>query len=187
MLKWILLLFLLPNVALGQYFHRLPNCFGQRSPSTYTILTQPGLTYSYEVTGGSIVEQTSETLTIDWYSDGLLTVTAVNEWDCITQVSLTLQFVPCDQSMLWVPNAFTPGENRINDRFAAIGINISQFQMSIFNRWGEEIWFTRNINAEWDGQYKGKICMQGIYSYKITYDDHQGYAKTLVGMVTLIR
>jgi len=187
MLKWIFPLLLLPSAALGQYFHQLPDCLEQRPIARYTVPNQPGLSYSYDVVGGQIVDQSGETLIIDWSSSGQLTVTAVNDWDCASQFSLTLELIPCNQSVLWVPNAFTPGDNGINDTFMAKGINISQFQMSIFNRWGEEIWFTRNINVGWDGRYAGKVCKQGIYSYKITYIDHEGYAKTLTGMVTLVR
>jgi len=187
MFKWLFLLLLLPLAASGQYFHEIPDCFDQRPPVRYEISDQPGVTYQYTVTGGEIVEQQPDAVIVDWQTSGRLTVTAVNEWDCATQFSLVMQFVPCDQSLIWVPNSFTPNQNGLNDRFTPEGVNIESYQMSIYNRWGEEIYFTRNMDLGWDGRYAGKICRPGVYSYSITYQDHEGYFKTIVGLVTLLR
>lgn len=187
MLKWLIPLVLWPGMLCAQYFHEIPDCFEPRPPVRYEISRQPGVSYQYSILGGGIVDQAVDAVVVDWQTSGRLTVTATNEWDCTTEFSLIMQLVPCDQSLLWVPNSFTPNQNGLNDRFTPKGVNIAQYQMSIFNRWGEEIYFTRNIDQGWDGLYAGRLCRPGVYSYKITYQDHEGYFKTMVGMVTLLR
>ena len=58
--------------------------------------------------------------------------------------------------------------------------------MSIFNRWGEEIFYTEDSQIGWDGKYKNKICQDGMYVYKITYIcNDQNFEK--IGHVYLLK
>ena len=61
---------------------------------------------------------------------------------------------------IFIPNTFTPNKSdNINDRFN-VNSNLSNFKMSIFNRWGEEIFYTEDSQIGWDGKYKNKICQE---------------------------
>jgi gliding motility-associated-like protein len=78
-------------------------------------------------------------------------------------------------STIYIPNAFSPGNDGKNDTFIpkSISINPSSFEMHIYNRWGAEIYSTTDINKPWDGRVKGKseICPIGVYVYYIVYRD----------------
>ena len=89
---------------------------------------------------------------------------------------------------LWIPNSFTPNYDYKNEQFTAKSHAIDEFTMYIFNRWGEIIFKTHDINSGWDGTINGKPQQIDVYVYKIIYkkvhsDRH--YEKT--GTVTLMR
>ena len=89
---------------------------------------------------------------------------------------------------IFVPNAFTPDGNGINDIFKVIGKNIKVAALYVFNRWGEKVFESTNVNDGWDGTFKGKPSPAGVYTYTLQYfggiDDK---AKALKGSITLIR
>lgn len=90
----------------------------------------------------------------------------------------------------YIPNAFTPGSTaEINDFFTGYGTNIDKFEMWIFDRWGEQIYHSDNINLGWDGTAKGgkSIAKQEVYIYKIEVYDFRGDLHKYVGHVTLLR
>lgn len=94
-------------------------------------------------------------------------------------------------SSVYVPGAFTPNDDGTNDMFKAIGMDVNDFSMIIFNRWGEKIFETKDINQGWDGTYKGAPSPVGLYIWQIEANDNNG--KTLLtdiqrkGTVSLIR
>lgn len=187
MLKWLLVFLLLPVLSFGQYFHQIPDCYGQREPVRYQIETRPGLNYSYQVIGGQVLNQDGESLLVDWFGNGQIIVTATNSLGCSTQSNLLMQLVPCDQTLLWVPNSFTPNGDGINDRFTPKGVNLRYYEMTVYDRWGQELYFTRNINGGWNGRFRGRMCPPGVYNYKIVYQDNQNYYKTLTGKAVILR
>jgi gliding motility-associated-like protein len=72
-----------------------------------------------------------------------------------------------------MPNAFTPNGDGLNDVFGVVQKYdyVNQFHMSIFNRWGQMIYETSDINKGWDGTYKGNQCILGAYVYRIVYEE----------------
>lgn len=89
--------------------------------------------------------------------------------------------------VIFVPNAFTPDGNSLNADFFAIGGNIKDFRMEIFDRWGELIYTGDALDKAWDGTYDGKPCQDGVYTWKIKYYDFLDKEYQLVGHVTLLR
>ena len=89
---------------------------------------------------------------------------------------------------IYVPNAFTPNNDGNNDVFQILGNNISLVRLQLFNRWGERVFDTPNINTPWNGYYKDQLQPSGIYIYTVTYfsgiDD---VATNLKGSITLVR
>lgn len=97
-----------------------------------------------------------------------------------------------------VPNAFTPNPNSQgggfynpasynNDVFYPFTQYVEQFHMMIFNRWGEVVFESKDINYGWDGYYKGKLCQQDVYVYKIVIKHTDGEKIVKVGTLTLLR
>jgi gliding motility-associated-like protein len=92
---------------------------------------------------------------------------------------------------LYVPNAFTPNDDGTNDVFNAqgIGIDPDKFEMWIFDRWGNMIFYTDDMNKGWDGKVQGaeNVCQIDTYVWKIKAVDQMGGKHNLIGKVSLIK
>jgi gliding motility-associated-like protein len=90
---------------------------------------------------------------------------------------------------VFIPNAFTPndyGPGR-NNRFFAVPDGHKTFEMTIFNRWGEILYYSTNENDGWDGNYKGEPAMQDVYVYLVRVTSFAGKAYEYYGTITLLR
>lgn len=92
---------------------------------------------------------------------------------------------------LYIPNAFTPNEDGHNDEFLVKGLEIGiiQFRMRVFNRWGEQLFESRDINKGWDGTIRGGIDQvpNGTYLYRIDIINLEGDEKHYNGKVAILR
>jgi gliding motility-associated-like protein len=91
---------------------------------------------------------------------------------------------------LYVPNAFTPNGDGNNDLFSPVisGQTPLEYEMFIFNRWGELIYNTEDIVASWDGVVKSSKAQMEVYNWKIVYKlPNSSLTETIRGHVTLIR
>jgi len=89
-----------------------------------------------------------------------------------------------------IPTGFTPNGDGHNDYFGPLGSGefVSQYQMTIWNRWGQEVFRSTDPTAQgWDGTYNGQQSPTGVYAYIITYNDIYGQQKQAKGNVTLTR
>lgn len=76
-----------------------------------------------------------------------------------------------------LPNAFSPNGDGLNDVFKATASDILNFELEIFNSWGEKVFSSNNTGFGWDGTYKGKPCIEGVYLYKLCF---KGYSNKLL-------
>ena len=88
---------------------------------------------------------------------------------------------------LFVPNSFTPNGDGINDIFLPKGIFVSAYNVQIFNRWGEKVFESDDINRGWDGRFKGEVCPLGVYYYHLSAKGPNGGGKGQAGSVMLLR
>jgi len=88
---------------------------------------------------------------------------------------------------LFIPNLFSPNGDGTNDKFEVFGFGIRDFDLKIFNRWGEKVFESTNQYSYWDGSYKGVMQNPEVYTYLLnaTYLDSRKVTKT--GTVTLVR
>lgn len=88
-----------------------------------------------------------------------------------------------------IPTGFSPNGDGLNDLFRPLGAGsfADQYQISIFNRWGQEVFRATDPAEGWDGNYKGGQALTGVYAYVITYKSTTGEAKVVKGNVTLTR
>lgn len=95
--------------------------------------------------------------------------------------------INCGEPDIFIPTAFTPNADQKNDVFSIRGNNFEQLTISIYNRWGEKIFESNDVNKGWDGSYKGKKADPGVFVYHlhITCLDGQTFFKK--GNITLIR
>lgn len=89
--------------------------------------------------------------------------------------------------IVYIPNAFVP--NGVNNIFKPdITFNdLSGYSMSIFNRWGEEIFISNDYNIGWDGKKNAKDCPAGGYAYLIKFNGLDGFINEYKGIVLLVR
>jgi gliding motility-associated-like protein len=88
---------------------------------------------------------------------------------------------------IFIPNAFTPNNDGHNDLFVINGGFFRDFQMDIFNRWGELIFSTQSIDNAWDGTYNGRPVQEGVYVFRMQAVDEEGRRTQRAGSVTVIR
>ncbi|MEY4380693.1 MAG: hypothetical protein RJA92_73 [Bacteroidota bacterium] len=86
-----------------------------------------------------------------------------------------------------VPNAFSPNGDGVNDKVFVRGFGISKVSFQIFNRWGELVFATTDINTGWDGYYKGKLQAQDVYHYSAVVEFYTGEKLAKKGDITLLR
>lgn len=87
----------------------------------------------------------------------------------------------------FVPNAFTPNGDGMNDVFMVFGQGISKVNMQIFNRWGEKVFESANQASGWDGTYKGELQNTGVFVYQISAVYLDGRTVDTNGTITLLR
>lgn len=116
----------------------------------------------------------------------LVTLEVKSPHGCVDSTSGLIRILP--GFTIYIPNAFTPNGDGINDVFRAYGTNIDTYNMYIFDRWGEMLFETDNINIPWDGRSTktGEPLMQDVYVYKIVAKDIFGEEHNYVGRVTLL-
>lgn len=89
--------------------------------------------------------------------------------------------------ILYIPNTFTPDNNKFNQVFRMYGEGIDDIHLTIFNRWGEIICELNSMEEYWDGTYKGFQCQDGTYTWKLYYRDGNGNDIVKTGHVNLLR
>lgn len=125
-------------------------------------------------------------------SEGTTIYTAVVT-DTVTSCSVSdttivqCSAVICGQPLFVIPNAFTPNNNGINDRLCFNPENIVTFHILIYNRWGQVVFQTDDINACWDGTFRNEPCLPGVYTYTCHITCHTGIENSFKGDITLIR
>ena len=138
------------------------------------------LTYDW-----STGEETSS-ITIETEGDYALELT--NEWNCKTTDEVVYKdYCPWT---FYVPNTFTPNMDGLNDVFEVKGSNVIDYEIFIFNRWGDIIYTAQSMNDHWDGTANGNDVQIDVYVYKIIYsfESLKGLeSKQRVGTVSLIR
>jgi gliding motility-associated-like protein len=119
--------------------------------------------------------------------DVILDVSSVN--GC---TDTTMQQVCIDPDVsIYVPNTFTPNEDGINDFFFAqgLGIDPDNFELWVFDRWGNLIFYSDDFNEGWNGKVQGSAnyCQEDTYVWKIKCRDLLEKKHSLIGHVNLIR
>ncbi|MEO0404212.1 MAG: gliding motility-associated C-terminal domain-containing protein, partial [Bacteroidota bacterium] len=120
----------------------------------------------------------------------VVSLEAINDLGC--RDSIARQVLVVEDFVIYVPNAFTPDNDGINDVFGIQGIDIDpdEFSIFIFDSWGEVVYNSENISDTWDGSVNGGeyYAADGIYLFRIeTRAITSGEPKEITGHITLIR
>jgi gliding motility-associated-like protein len=123
----------------------------------------------------------------DYKEPGNYTITliATNQWECSN--SAEREIIVKFPEDIFIPNAFSPNNDHLNDYFKVAHKNITELSVSIFNRWGERIYTSQDISFKWDGTYKSNPVQEGVYVYAIKAKGYHGKIFNFSGNLTLIR
>ena len=129
--------------------------------------------------------ETAPTITVT--HSGRYYVTATSG-DCSSTAHFTVE--NCDGDQLLLPNAITPSRgDGLNDYFSIPDRNlrsINLFEIWIYNRWGELVYYSNDKNFRWNGEYRGQTQYQTVYNYVIRYTDAAGKPYFVKGSVTVL-
>ena len=88
---------------------------------------------------------------------------------------------------IFIPNAFTPNGDGHNDLFIVSGGFFRDYQLDIFNRWGQLIFSSQSLDNSWDGTFKGRPVQEGVYVFRLQATDEEGRTSQRAGSITVLR
>ena len=131
-------------------------------------------------------------------NNGVYTITLIAYNDECSDTSMkNISVANGDGGHVLVPNTFTPNSNvtdgnysesdGINDIFHPVIIGAKSYKFDIYNRWGEHIFHTNDLSIGWNGFFRGQLCQQDVYIYKIHIVYNNNSEDQIVGRFTLVR
>jgi gliding motility-associated-like protein len=115
-----------------------------------------------------------------------------NASGCISSDTITITVdteidIICGE--LFIPSIFSPNGKgpQANESFCVLSDCVEQFKLSIFNRWGEKVFETDNINTCWDGTFKGSNSPSGVYAYNLSLLQLDGAIVNKTGTIMLVK
>lgn len=185
----------------------LTDCYNLSGPYTVTINVDPpgsGIVYL------NSLEILSYPYTTTLYGGITNTLTAVPNtpfnfeyWEMSSNTPLpnttdsiiTVDFVAGDvitahfitPIAVFIPTAFSPNGDGLNDVLNIMGQGIVSMNLSIYDRWGQRVFQTNDINATWDGKFEGKELNSGVFAYKLFAVLADGTEVNQKGNITLMR
>ena len=187
--------------------YQVPNAFFTVSPTTVFIPNEPILLFNLSNFASSYLwnfgdgntstdEFPQHIYTQQGVYDIMLIASTPN--DCIDTFILSSAVEALTKGDISIPNAFTPstgGSNggvfghsdMDNDVFHPIIIGAEEYELNIFNKWGELLFISKDVNIGWDGYYRNELSKQDVYVYKIQVKYIDGRSESYVGDLTLLR
>jgi len=161
------------------------------SPDSYilyigdTLLIQLPEDYSYYQWFDQNNDSISNSSVLSIYQAGDYYVYVEDQNGCFDYSnSVTVDEVP--RTELYVPNTFTPNADWHNEVFTVYGENIKEYSLKIFNRWGDLLFESNDIQKHWDGYFKGRKVDENKYLYYIEIIGEDDVLFTKSGIINLI-
>jgi len=161
---------------------------------TFTNTSWDGFYYSWDLGDGFTYNTYSDSVYVHEYSDQdtgryIVRLTVTNSYGCQDSIRDTVIIV--GDHTLFVPNAFTPNFDGSNDTFFPMGLGIDndEFEMMIYDRWGDMIFKSDGFNQSWDGRSNkgGEVAQQDVYVWFIKVRGLDGEAHQYIGHVSLVK
>ncbi|MFL5752769.1 MAG: PKD domain-containing protein [Bacteroidia bacterium] len=117
-----------------------------------------------------------------------VTQAVANTYGCVDTIKKPVEILP--NWTFYIPNAYTPNNDGINDGFRGTGIGISNYNLWIYDRWGNMIFYSNELDAYWNGTVQGKgdgIVQEDVYVWKVKFKDLRGKKHDYEGTVTVVK
>jgi gliding motility-associated-like protein len=157
---------------------------------SFVNTSRNGVNYKWEFDDGTppVFVNNKNSITHEFNKSGKVNVclTAYNEKQCFRKVCKELEII----TDVWIPNVFTPnGLDQYNEKFNIRIKGERNYDLTIYNRWGEVVFTSKDKNYDWNGnvQNDGAACSEGTYFYVFNYRLIGGKDKRATGTVTLLR
>lgn len=149
------------------------------------ILSATGSAGSYLWTPSDWLSCATCPITIASPDETTIYTVTLNNNGC--EVSETILITVEFESTIYIPNVFSPNGDGINDIFFVQGRNIESLSFLIFDRWGEKVFETNNIEEGWNGRYRGKELNAAVFIYSVKAFFKDGSRTTKTGDVTILK
>ena len=144
--------------------------------------------YEWDFGDGNISTEYSPTYSYTNPGEYHVILLVSDEYGCVDTVGANI-IIKEEASTFYIPNAFTPNGNDLNELFNIKGTNINPntFEMRIYDRLGKQLFYTIDINQGWDGTFNGQLVKPDSYVYVIKFADlEKGEFHNLIGKVLVI-
>ncbi len=139
----------------------------------------PGMNYLWMPFGDT-------TQTIQATEQTVYSVTVYNKYDC--EASAQMEIKPDCVSKSFIPTAFSPNGDGLNDVFRPTLINFEDYKLQVYNRWGELLYESKDVKAGWDGTFRGNPVQDGVYTYIMRYKTTEDMQwQNVGGVLTILR
>jgi gliding motility-associated-like protein len=126
------------------------------------------------------------TQTIQATEQTVYSVTVYNKYDC--EASVQMEIKPDCVSKSFIPTAFSPNGDGLNDVFRPTLINFEDYKLQVYNRWGELLYESKDVKAGWDGTFRGNPVQDGVYTYIMRYKTTEDMQwQNVGGVLTILR
>ena len=108
-----------------------------------------------------------------------------NKWNCADTIIKVLEIE--SDFAFYMPNAFTPNADSRNEVFKPVVQGIRKYHFQVFDRWGERVFVTEDLEEGWDGTFRGQPCKQDSYVWKVVVTTNNGMIEERGGSVIILR
>ena len=125
--------------------------------------------------------------THEYLEEGLyeITLIAISPFGCNDTITKTIEI---KDELFFIANSFTPYPEGKNKEWGFIGLKqLEEFELLVFNRWGELVFETKDPTELWDGKYENEMCPQGVYIWKAKMQFQSGKILEKIGHVNLLK
>ncbi|MFN0203203.1 MAG: HYR domain-containing protein [Bacteroidia bacterium] len=152
----------------------------------FTNQSAGAVSYSWDFGDGNSATNTNPRYTYTETGEYTVTLTAYNKYgSCPTTYQMAFIIIPAGN--IFIPNAFSPNDDGINDEVGVTGEGIITFNWQIFDRWGVKVYETSNPSDKWNGVIKGKTAPEGAYTYIMTATLNDGKQLKRSGTILILR
>ncbi len=146
-------------------------------------------TFSWEPDGYIMSGQGTSEIRVNPINSQVYTVTVTDPSGCSYTLSQMLTVIDpdCDENTVFVPNAFTPNGDGVNDEWCIYGRTIQSIEVSVFDRWGNRVYQSSNKDECWDGTYNGAELNNDVYVYHLVVTCAGGRIYDKAGNVTILK
>jgi gliding motility-associated-like protein len=191
------------DTTLANFVCVYPNPYASFEPSPYYMSEIAPVTamqnssagavaYEWEFGDGSSSTLENPTHTYsETVAEYVITLTAISDHGCIATADAVVGVRP--ELIYYVPNTFTPDGDRFNQEFKpqfSSGFDRSTYHLYIFNRWGQLVFESKDVEYGWNGSFAGEIAQDGTYTWKIEFkslDADEPLLQAVTGHVNLLR